>query len=51
MEMPIFSGPGTEHDLVEFLPDGTLVRITGRIENNWAELEDGNWAFVPWLAF
>lgn len=50
METPIFSGPGTEHELVEFLPDGTLVRITGRIENNWAELESGGWAFVPWLA-
>jgi uncharacterized protein YraI len=51
MDMPIFSGPGTEYELIEFLPDGSTVRVTGQIQGNWAELEDGNWAYVPWLAY
>ncbi len=50
MEMPVFSGPGTEFDLVEFLPDGSTVRITGLIQGNWAELESGQWVYRPWLA-
>ncbi|MDA0866298.1 MAG: SH3 domain-containing protein [Cyanobacteria bacterium] len=49
-EIPIFAGPGTEYDLVGFLEDGATVTITGKIEGNWAEMSDGNWAYAPWLA-
>ena len=48
-EIPTFSGPGTEYDLVEFLEDGATVTVTGTIEGNWAEMSDGNWAYAPWL--
>lgn len=44
-----FSGPGTEYDLLGFIPNGTVVTITGRTEGNWSELEDGSWIYSDFL--
>ncbi|MEM6434481.1 MAG: SH3 domain-containing protein [Cyanobacteria bacterium P01_D01_bin.115] len=44
-----FSGPGTEFDLVGFVPSGTTVTITGRTENRWSEVDDGSWIYNDFL--
>jgi peptidoglycan hydrolase-like protein with peptidoglycan-binding domain len=46
-----FSGPGTEYDLMGFLPNGTVVTLTGVTEGNWSELEDGSWIYTDFLDF
>ncbi|MEO0397211.1 MAG: peptidoglycan-binding protein [Cyanobacteria bacterium P01_A01_bin.137] len=46
-----FTGPGIEYDLAGFIPDGTIVVVTGNTENNWYELEDGNWLEGSFLLF
>ncbi|NEQ44260.1 MAG: hypothetical protein F6K00_12175 [Leptolyngbya sp. SIOISBB] len=46
-----FTGPGIENDLAAFIPNGTIVTLTGTIENNWYELEDGNWLEGSFLVF
>ena len=51
MDMLVFTGPGTQHDQLSPIADGTQVRITGQFEGNWAELEGGGWAYLPWLEF
>lgn len=45
----IFSGPGTENDLLGYLPSGTVVNITGNFQGGWAELADGTWTYQDWL--
>ena len=44
-----FSGPGTQFDLLGFIPNDTVVTITGRTEDNWSELEDGSWVYSDFL--
>ena len=39
----IRSGPGVQHAAVNTLTVGTLITITGRYEQGWAQLTDGNW--------
>ena len=51
MDALIFSGPGTDSDLLGFIPNGSSVKITGRFEGSWAELENGNWVYTDWLDF
>lgn len=46
----VFSGPGSEYDLVGNLADGTVVTTTGRTANTWTELASGGWIFSMWLA-
>ncbi len=46
----VFSGPGTEYDLLGFLDNGTQVQTTGRTEGNWSELQDQGWVYTDWLA-
>lgn len=46
-----FSGPGTEYDLLGFIPNGTEVTVTGRTQGNWSELEDGSWIYTDFLEF
>lgn len=49
-EAIIFSGPGTEYELLGFIADGTLVTITGRTEGNWSELADNEgWIYSDYL--
>jgi uncharacterized protein YgiM (DUF1202 family) len=45
----VFSGPGTEFDVVRSVPNGAIVTITGRISGNWSELLEGGWIFTLWL--
>jgi peptidoglycan hydrolase-like protein with peptidoglycan-binding domain len=45
----IFSGPGTEFDLVEFIDNGATVTITGKVDGNWSQLDDGNWIYTDFL--
>jgi len=49
MESLVFAGPGTEYELLGFLPDGTLVTLTGNSQGGWAELESGGWVYEDWL--
>lgn len=49
MDALIFSGPGTEHELLGFIPDGSTVKIAGNFEGNWAQLEDGSWIYSQWV--
>ena len=51
LDILVFDGPGTENELLSFIPDGTRVRISGRFEGNWAELEEGGWVYSEWLEF
>lgn len=46
----VFSGPGSEYNLVGNLADGTVVTTTGRTVNTWTELASGGWIFSMWLA-
>ena len=45
----VFSGPGTEFDVVRSVPNGAIVTITGRTSGNWSELLEGGWIFTLWL--
>lgn len=38
-----FTGPGLQYDLAGFVPNGTVVTLTGTTENGWYELDNGNW--------
>ena len=46
-----FAGPGTEFDLLGFIPNGTVVTVTGETQGNWSELEDGSWIYTDFLEF
>ena len=46
-----FTGPGLEFDLAGFVADGTIVTLSGTVENNWYELDDGNWLEGSFLVF
>lgn len=46
-----FTGPGIENDLAAFIPNGTIVTLTGKTENNWYELEDRNWIEGSFIVF
>lgn len=39
----VYSGPGTDYRVTRTLRDGQTVWLSGRYNNNWAELEDGGW--------
>ncbi len=41
--LDIHSGPGTGYDVTGTLHDGERVTLSGRYDNNWAELVDGGW--------
>ncbi|MBF2034844.1 MAG: SH3 domain-containing protein [Leptolyngbyaceae cyanobacterium T60_A2020_046] len=45
----IRSGPGTNYPAVNTLGRGTVITLTGRYENGWAELTNGSWAAGNWL--
>jgi uncharacterized protein YraI len=46
----VFSGPGTQYDLLGFIDNGTLVTVTDRTEGNWTELSNGQgWIYTDWL--
>jgi uncharacterized protein YraI len=45
----VFSGPGTENELLGFLDNGTQVQVTGRTSGNWSELTTGGWIYSDWL--
>lgn len=50
----IFTGPGTENDLAGFIPNGTVVTLTGNVVTDigtWHELEDSNWIEASFLVF
>lgn len=47
----LFSGPGTEYNLLRTIDSDTPVRVTGRTQNGWSELEDGSWVYAEWLDF
>ena len=47
----IFSGPGTEHELITFLPSGTAVNVTEQADGNWTRLENGGWVYTDRLRF
>jgi hypothetical protein len=39
----VYAGPATTHRVAGSLEDGQRIMLTGRTENGWAELTDGNW--------
>jgi uncharacterized protein YgiM (DUF1202 family) len=39
----VYSGPGTDYRVTGTLRDGQTVWLSGRHDNNWAELENGGW--------
>jgi len=45
----IFSGPGTEYAVVDYVDDGTTVAVTGRTSGEYTELADGGWILSFWL--
>jgi uncharacterized protein YraI len=49
MDAIIFSGPGTEFDLLGFVPNGELVTTTGETQGNWSKLSGGGWIYTDWL--
>jgi peptidoglycan hydrolase-like protein with peptidoglycan-binding domain/SH3-like domain-containing protein len=46
-----FTGPGLEFDLAGFVPNGTVVTLSGTVENNWYELDSGDWLEGSFLVF
>lgn len=47
----IFSGPGTEYDLLGFVANGETVSLTGRTSGNWSELQEDGWIYTDFLRF
>lgn len=47
--LDIYSGPGTTYRVNGNLQNGERVVLTGRRENNWAELESGGWIPAQYL--
>jgi peptidoglycan hydrolase-like protein with peptidoglycan-binding domain len=46
-----FSGPGTEYDLLGFIPNDTVVTVTGETQGSWSELDNGSWIYTDFLEF
>jgi len=47
--LDIYSGPGTSYRVNGSLRNGQRVILTGRYDNNWAELESGGWIPAQYL--
>jgi hypothetical protein len=43
------SGAGTSHPVTRTIPAGSKVRLSGRYENDWAELAESGWIHIPSL--
>jgi len=41
--LDVYSGPGTAYRVTGSVRNGQRVTLTGRYDNNWAELENGGW--------
>jgi hypothetical protein len=44
------SGAGTSHPVTRTIPAGSKVRLSGRYENDWAELAESGWIHIPSLS-
>jgi hypothetical protein len=44
------SGAGTSHAVTRTLPAGSRVRLSGRYENDWAELAESGWILIDSLS-
>lgn len=44
------SGAGTSHPVTRTIPAGSKVRLSGRYENDWAELAETGWIAIETLA-
>jgi hypothetical protein len=47
--LEIYSGPGTTYRITGNLRNGQQVILSGRYNNNWAELADGGWVPLQYL--
>lgn len=45
----VFDGPGSEYDIIDSLPNGAQVTLTGRQSGNWTQLQSGGWVFSMWV--
>lgn len=45
----VYSGPSTSYRVLDTLEDGHRVVLTGRRDNNWAELQGGGWIPVQYI--
>jgi len=41
--LDVYSGPGTAYRVTGSVRNGQRITLTGRYDNNWAELENGGW--------
>ncbi|MBD2090250.1 SH3 domain-containing protein [Microcoleus sp. FACHB-1515] len=47
--VPLRYGPGTEYFVIENLPQGASVTLSGRSNGDWAETLGGAWVYRPYL--
>lgn len=45
----VYSGPSNSYRVVDTLENGQRIILTGRQENNWAELQGGGWIPVQYV--
>lgn len=43
------SGPGLGYRVVNTLPSGTYVNLSGRSADGWSQLANGNWVYSRWI--
>ncbi|MCG8363853.1 MAG: peptidoglycan-binding protein, partial [Pseudanabaenales cyanobacterium] len=44
-DLRVREGPSQDTRVLNFLPNGSFIRTTGRTSNGWIQLEDGGWVF------